>query len=127
MDLGARAKEIHSALPAATQRRTTTAVAEVVNPNGSKTFVVGSNEKRLRPAQRAVLNPNETAAVGQGHAEVTAINATQNSGQKVLRVSASRPICSNCAQSIQNAGAQPASVLKNVNFRPVPLVAEFQQ
>jgi RHS repeat-associated protein len=52
-----RAKEIHGALPEATQRRTTTAVAEVTNPDGSKQILVASSEKNLRPAQRAALRP----------------------------------------------------------------------
>ncbi|MEX0290737.1 MAG: RHS repeat domain-containing protein [Flavobacteriaceae bacterium] len=113
VDLGARAKQIHSELPAATQSRTTTAVAEVADIDGNVSFVVASSEKRLRPAQRAALNSNEAAAVGTGHAEVTAINVAQSSGQKVLRVGASRPICAGCERAINAAGARAASPLKN--------------
>ena len=111
-DLAIRAKEIHSALPEATQRRTTTAVAEVQNPDGTTSRLVGSSEIRLRPEQRAVLNSNETAVTGTGHAETTVINAANRSGQTVNRVAASRPICPECEKAIQNSGATPASPLK---------------
>ncbi|MEM9681445.1 MAG: hypothetical protein AAF901_14065, partial [Bacteroidota bacterium] len=113
IDLGKRAKEIHGTLPKATQSRTTTAVAEVTNPNGSTSYLVGSSEKRLRPAQRAALNANETAVAGDGHAEVTVINSAQSNGQNVSRVGASRPICDRCQRIIDAVGAKPASPLKN--------------
>jgi RHS repeat-associated protein len=111
-DLATRAKEIHSALPEATQNRTTTAVAEVTNPDGTVTKLVGSSEKRLRPAQRGMLSKGEVAVAGEGHAEATVINSAQSSGQQVNRVAASRPICPECEEVIKNAGASAASPLK---------------
>jgi filamentous hemagglutinin len=110
--LATRAKEIHSALPADTQRRTTTAVGSVMNPDGSVQLLVGSSEKSLRPAQRAVLKSYETAVSGLGHAEVKIINAAKQLGQKIMEIAASRPICDACAKAIKEAGAQPASKLK---------------
>jgi hypothetical protein len=109
-----RAKEIHSALPEATQRRTTTAVAEVTNPDGSKQILVASSEKNLRPSQRAALRPGEVAVVGKGHAEQTIIDAAKAGGQKVDAVAASRPICPSCATGIRSVGARAASSLKKV-------------
>ena len=107
-----RAKEIHSALPKATQSRTTTAVAEVTNPDGTTSMLVGSSELRLRPAQRNVLTTEEIAVKGSGHAEQTVINHANANGQKVNTVGASRPICSNCENAINNAGAKPVGKLK---------------
>lgn len=107
-----RAKEIHSALPKATQSRTTTAVAEVTNPDGTTSLLVGSSEVRLRPAQRNVLTTEEIAVKGVGHAEQTVINHANANGQKVNAVGASRPICSNCENAINNAGAKPVGKLK---------------
>ena len=111
-NLAARANAIQKALPDATQRRTTTAVAEVTNRNGTKSILVGSSENALRPAQRNTLKANETPVSGKGHAEVTVINAAKQNGQTVNRVAASRPICPSCAKAINNAGAKPASPLK---------------
>jgi len=110
--IAARATEIQEALPAATQRRTTTAVAEVTNLDGTTQRLVGSSENALRPSQRAALRPGETAVAGPGHAEQTVINAAQNNGQTVNAVAASRPICTPCAISIYRAGAVAASALK---------------
>lgn len=112
VNLGNRAKQIHSALPKATQTRTTTAVVQVTNPDGSTSYLVASSEKRLRPAKRAALNSNETAVVGEGHAEVTAINSAANNGQTVQRVGASRPICEGCEEAINTANAEAVSPLK---------------
>ena len=109
-----RAKAIHGALPEATQRRTTTAVAEVTNRDGTKQILVASSEKNLRPSQRAALRPGEVAVSGTGHAEQTIINAAKESGQKVEAVAASRPICSSCATGIRAAGARTASALKKI-------------
>ncbi len=121
VDLGERAKEIHSALSEVTQTKTTTAVAEVVNEGGDVSFLVASSEKRLRPAQRAALNSNETAVTGTGHAEVTAMNAAKANGLKVLRVGASRPICNGCERAIIANDAIPASPLKRL-IRKNPLI-----
>jgi RHS repeat-associated protein len=112
-----RAKEIHSALPEATQRRTTTAVAEVTNPDGTKQILVASSEKNLRPAQRAALRPGEVAVSGKGHAEQTIIDAAKKSGQTVDAVAASRPICSSCATRIWSVGARWASKLKDLEIK----------
>jgi RHS repeat-associated protein len=110
--LDERAKEIHSVLPEATQRRTTTAVAEVTNSDGTTSVLVSSSEVRLRPAQRSVLKTEEVAVKGAGHAEQTIINHANANGQKVKAVGASRPICSNCENAINNAGAKPVGKLK---------------
>ena len=121
VDLGERAKEIHSTLSEVTQTKTTTAVAEVANEGGDVSFLVASSEKRLRPAQRAALNSTETVVMGAGHAEVTAMNAAIESGLKVLRVGASRPICTGCERAIIANDAIPASSLKRL-IRKIPII-----
>lgn len=112
VSLAARAKEIHSALPIGTQNRNTTAVASATSPQGDAVTLVASNEKYLRKAQRAVLQPGEIAVTGKGHAEQTIINHANANGITVNAVAASRPICAGCATAINEAGATPASPLK---------------
>jgi RHS repeat-associated protein len=107
-----RAKEIHSALTPATQSRTTTAVASATNAEGKAVTLVASSEKNLRPAQRAVLRSGEIAVSGKGHAEATIMSHAATNGMKVGQIAASRPICTNCAGSINAAGAAAVSSLK---------------
>jgi RHS repeat-associated protein len=114
VNLEQRAKQIHGGLSPDTQRRTTTAVAEVTNADGTKQTLVASSEKRLRPAQLKALGAGETALAGAGHAEQTIIKAATASGQTVERVAASRPICPECAVVIERAGAKAVSVLKRL-------------
>jgi RHS repeat-associated protein len=111
--LAARARELHGALSAATQRRTTTAVARVVTQNGRIETWVASSERVLRPAQRALLRGGERAVRGSGHAETTIINAARAEGATVEVIAASRPICPSCARAIEGARALFGSILKN--------------
>ncbi|RQO65478.1 sugar-binding protein [Pedobacter sp. KBW01] len=118
--LGQRAQEIHGEVPAATQRRTTIAVGEGTDASGNSVRVVGSSEARLRPSQRAALQPGEVEARGAGHAEVTVLNYAKANNVKIGSVGASRPICFNCALTIQANGVaavtplKPASPLKPI-------------
>ena len=125
VDLGQRANEIHSTLSPITQTKTTTAVASATTAEGKDVILVASSEKNLRPAQRAALKDGEIAVSGPGHAEQTIINHAEKNGMTVKEVAASRPICSSCAAAINNAGAQPASVLKAIKESnaalPIPL------
>lgn len=114
INLEQRAKEIHSALDEFSQSKRTTAVGRVQNPDGTEQILVGSSQKRLSRAQREMLNPNEVEAIGDGHAEVTIINQAKANGQTVINIAASRPICPNCASTIEKIGANPASPLKKV-------------
>jgi RHS repeat-associated protein len=112
--LATRANEIHSTLTPRTQRSTTTAVGAVTTSEGESATLVASSEKKLRPAQIDALKPGEVPVTGKGHAEQTIINHANNNGMTVKAVAASRPICSNCANAISNAGAIAASPLKTI-------------
>ena len=103
-----RADEIHSALGKVTQDKTTTAVTETAE--GIR--VVSSSERRLRPAQRRMLQKGEIEGIGPGHAEVTGIEAARSAGLTPTGTAASRPICSQCAETLAEEGVAPLSPLK---------------
>ncbi|MCR8559916.1 hypothetical protein KXD93_19855 [Mucilaginibacter sp. BJC16-A38] len=113
--LGSRANDIHSAVPAATQNRTTIAVADGIDANGKAVRVVGSSENRLRPAQRQMLKSNEIEATGPGHAETTVLNHAVSNGISITDIGASRPICLLCQTAIDAAGAKPVTPIKTAN------------
>ena len=70
-------------------------------PQSGASYLVGSSEKRLRPAQRKAMKLNEIEAKGEGHAEVTIINQAKGNGQKIEEIAASRPICQNCEKTLK--------------------------
>jgi hypothetical protein len=84
----------------------TTAVADVVNPDGTKQRLVGSSRRTLNPVQRAALKPGEIPVAGSGHAEITVLNAARLKGQIVQAVGASRLMCQSCKKAIEAAGAK---------------------
>ncbi|WP_423682129.1 RHS repeat domain-containing protein [Undibacterium sp. WLHG33] len=103
-----RANQIHSVLDPRAQRARTTAVTET--EEGVR--VVSSSERRLSPAQRALLKSNEVEGVGVGHAEVTGVNAARQMGLTPTGTAASRPICSGCANTLQEEKITTLSPLK---------------
>ncbi|MEH6459734.1 hypothetical protein [Chitinimonas sp. JJ19] len=103
-----RAQVIHQAVPAATQRRTTIAVTETAE--GIR--IVSSSEKRLRPAQRALLKTNEIEGKGAGHAEVTGINTARDLKLNPTGTAASRPICTGCQQTLKQERVDALSPVK---------------
>jgi hypothetical protein len=84
----------------------TTAVADVVNPDGTAQRLVGSSRRTLNPAQRAALKPGEVPVSGAGHAEITVLNAAKLNGQVVKAVATSRPMCVACRKAVQTVGAR---------------------
>ena len=110
--LAERAREIHGAVSAATQRRTTVAVARVVTAEGRTETWISSSERVLRPAQRILVRAGERAISGVGHAEQTIVNAAREAGATVEEIAASRPICSACADAIRSIGARFGSIIK---------------
>jgi hypothetical protein len=103
-----RANQFHSALDPRAQRARTTAVTET--EEGIR--VVSSSERRLAPAQRALLKTNEVEGVGVGHAETTSIEAAKRMGLTPTGTAASRPICSGCAQVLEQQKIDPLSPVK---------------
>ncbi len=103
-NLATRASEIHSALDPIAQEMRTTAVANVTNADGTVSTLVSSSKNTLAPAQRALLQPGETAVKGAGHAEETILNAAKQNGQTVNTMGVSRTICPTCAPKLQEAG-----------------------
>jgi len=108
VSLEARAKELHGLLDPRAQRMRTTAVTETEE---GVTYV-SSSQNTLSPAQRAALKPEEVAAEGAGHAEVTGINAARQAGHTPTQTAASRPICPTCAEKLKQESVKPASPLK---------------
>lgn len=96
--LASRAEEIHGALDSIAQRMRTTAVA--ATEEGIS--VVGSSERSLSASQKAMLGPNEIAATGPGHAEVTAVNAAKELGLTPTAVGASRQVCDDCQKYLDD-------------------------
>jgi len=108
-----RAREIHRAVGEGTQGRTTIAVTETTQG----TRVVTSSERRLRPAQRRMLQEGEIEGVGPGHAETTGVNAAEGAGLTPTGTGASRPICPTCATELEQRGIEPLSPLKRERQR----------
>ena len=103
-----RAKEINAVLDPRAQRSRTAAVTETEEGIS----IVSSSARRLTPAQRKLLGPNELEGVGVGHAEVTGINAAKEMGLTPTGAAASRPICAGCACTLCKEGVKPLSPLK---------------
>jgi RHS repeat-associated protein len=98
--LTSRANTIHGALDPIAQSMRTTAVVQTAD---GATFV-GSSQKLLSPAQRALLQPGEVAAQGAGHAEMTAVRAAEAAGQTPVAVGVSRTPCAACAAELAKKG-----------------------
>lgn len=98
--LTTRAERVHDAFDPIAQNRRITAVVETAEG----VQFVASSDNRLSPAQRAMLEPGETAATGPGHAEITAVNAAEAAGQTPVRVGASRPVCETCQSQLTARG-----------------------
>ena len=84
----------------------TTAVADVINPDGTEQRLVGSSRRTLNPAQRAALRPGEVPVSGAGHAEITVLYAAKQKEQMVKAVATSRPMCATCKKAVQHVGAK---------------------
>jgi RHS repeat-associated protein len=103
-NLGTRAAEIHGALDPIAQNMRTTAVANVTNADGTVSTMVSSSRNTVAPAQRAVLQPGETAVSGAGHAEETILNSAHQNGQTVNNMGVTRTPCASCQQKLGQAG-----------------------
>jgi len=111
---GASATERAVAIAGTMSERTQRAVTISVIETKEGVRVVSSSEGALRPAARASLADGEVAAKGVAgvHAEVNGINAAKDMGLTPTGAAASRPICSSCAQQLEQQGVKPLSPLK---------------
>ncbi|RDS81982.1 RHS repeat-associated core domain-containing protein [Dyella psychrodurans] len=105
-----RATAIAGTMSARTQRSVTIAVTET--KEGVR--VVSSSEGTLRSAAQGALKDGEVAGKGVAgtHAEVNGINVAKEMGLTPTGTAASRPICSSCAQALEQHGVTPLSPLK---------------
>ena len=102
-----RVKELASSLG-----KTADFVTLAVTETKEGTTVVSSSEKALRPGVRALLKSGEIAAKGEGHAEVTGVNAARQMGLTPTGVAASRGICPSCADFLRTAGVAALSAIR---------------
>jgi hypothetical protein len=102
-----RAKELHSHLGIVTQDKTTTAVGLTEENIG----IVGSSEGRLRKIIRKLLFPFEVEAEGEAgsHAEQNVINEAKKREMKLTNMGASRDICIECQEMIENANIEAST------------------
>lgn len=113
-ELLAKANEVQSVLPEASQGYKTAAAGYAVDSQGNGYIVVASSDTNLAPAQRNSLDlsKGELRASGKGHAEVTIIDYAKKNNLEVQAIAASRPICPTCAARMEAEGIEPASALK---------------
>jgi RHS repeat-associated protein len=117
VNLQGRANDIQNSQPSSKARNlSTTAVAEITNTDGTTQIVVSSSRQRLTPAQRNALKAGEMEVKGKGHAEATIINHAENTGSKVNKIAASRPICQGCQDAIGTTSALILSPVKPVKI-----------
>ncbi len=106
--MASRAQEIDGVQDPIAQNMRTTAVGTVTNADGTTQTLVSSSRATFTPAQRAALQPGETAVSGAGgvHEEQKILNAASANGQTPTAIAPSRPPCSTCAQNMQNANVR---------------------
>ncbi len=110
-----RASSLQKALPQGSQGRVTMAAGVVEDTSGFRQVLIGTSEPYgyIRPTVRPLINPNETVVTGIGHAEENIVNWAQANNQRVISVGAGRPICTDCARLIEDAGGIVASLLRS--------------
>jgi hypothetical protein len=74
--------------------------------------VVSSSSKKLEDTIAELLQNDEIAGLGIGHAEVTGVEAAIALGLTPMGVAASRAICPSCAEYLRERGVAPLSVLR---------------
>lgn len=112
-----RSTQLQAALPERSRGRVTMGVGVGRDEAGNLRTVVSTSERRgyLRPG--VTLEPGEELATDDGHAEPSGIEYMHEHGITPITVGAGRPICENCAQSIKDAAAAPATELKGAQGR----------
>ena len=98
-DVEQRVKELHEKLNKTTQDKTTTSVGLTDDEIG----IVGSSEGKLRKTVRKELHDFEIEAKGKPdkHAEEYVIDEAENQNLTLIEIAASRPICIECQELIE--------------------------
>ena len=98
-DITQRVTELHKKLGKVTQNKTTTAVGFADEEIG----IIGSSEGKLRKSVRKELYKFEIEAKGEPgkHAEEYVIDEAENRGFHLNQIAASRNICMECQQLIE--------------------------
>ena len=101
-ELTRRAEEIHSVLHFVAQKHRTTAVLRT-----NRGDIVASGVEDLRPMQRQMLRPGETAAMLAGeHAEKTALHHAHAAGLSPQVIGTNWNICPACKRAIEESGGR---------------------
>lgn len=110
----ASAAERATAIAGSMGERTRKAVTISVTETEEGVRVVSSSEGALRTAARSTLKEGEVEGKGVArvHAEVNGINAAKKMGLTPTGTAASRPICPECARTMEETGVKPLSPLK---------------
>lgn len=102
-----RAKDLHNKLGKATQDKTTTAIGLTDDECG----IVGSSEGKLRKSIKKWLFDFEVEAKGKPHrhAEENVMDEAGKREKKLTEIGASRPICKDCQEQIEEQNIQSGS------------------
>jgi hypothetical protein len=104
-----RSEELQASLPEAARGRVTMSAGIAEGQDGQLHTVVGTSEPRgyLRPG--VTLQPGETMATGNGHAEENVLATAKENRWRPVTVGAGRPHCDECVDAIEASGATTAS------------------
>lgn len=105
-----RAIALQAQLSSYQRSKVTMAVGVLKNNEGKQIKVISSSIKRgyLPKELESDLDPKEFVVRGNGHAEYDIVEWAAQNDYTVETIGAGRPICSDCAQAISNAGAVSA-------------------
>ncbi len=110
---GARAEELQGQVPEQSRGWVTMGVGVGTDSEGGTRVVVGTSEARGYLREGVTLRPGEERSREPGHAEVSILKYMAGRDIVPSHIGAGRPICSPCADSVDAAGAEPASTLKH--------------
>jgi filamentous hemagglutinin len=107
-----RVAELRQMIPERTRGRITMAVGIAEDEDGRHVVLIATSEPRgyLRPG--VIIREGEVLVSGLAHAEEDIVSHVLESGWSLIAVGATRPICPDCAHSIQATGARISTAVK---------------
>ncbi len=111
-----RVSELREQIPEDTRGRITLSVGLAELDKEHRYLVLGTSEPRgyLRPGVRPRLGEIVVSCFPCAHAEITVIAfVRQKEGWSVILIGATRPICDDCRDGIDEVGAKEVTELKN--------------